>query len=312
MSRRRTARSFSVTELALQDQASANRRFSENDLFSAADLFDNMSSANSPLIRPEPTHVTKPSYDPALFSKYVTENQSLRASSIVSAIKELSEFGRGLNRSILILSNARNDAQKSLEHISRFIIENSMFEPNYLRNVMKKDIGIREDIIAYTSAEINKTRKIITVIEQFVNYIQTFQNYYLVFTQKFLADFFTPSTPDPKIEKVMEHIPLVVFPDLQKAPKKPIYYIKDSKEKRLLERVKEKFRELKPDDSAYLIETSQRAQITLRRPKKFFSKNAGKSKIIRGCQARYTFFLICQTSYQKFLVPRSFQTNTNT
>ena len=252
-----TIRSLSVAELSTLQTPSSHRRVSDNDaLFSSAALFDSITSSNSvsPLVKPEPSHISKPVIDYSIFQEYLTEDKNVRASSAVAAIKEITEFGRGLNFTLILLSNKRTEAQRSLESISNFLRENNDYDTFYLRSKLQTAIGIRETIIAHCSVEINKLRKTLTRMEQFITYIQSTQTTSLVFTQKFLNSTYIPSPPNTNIEYLMDHVPLVVFPDLNKCKKNDVYHQSTTKEGQILQRSKKKYRELKPDDAAFIIE----------------------------------------------------------
>ena len=255
--RSRTGRSFSVAELSALQAPPSHRRVSDNDaLFSSADLFDSMSTSNSvsPIAKPEPSHFSKPVIDSSVFQDYLTQDKNVRASSAVAAIKEITEFGRGLNFTLILLSNKRAEAQRSLDAISTFIRENKDYDSYLLRSQLQKSIGIRETILAHCSAEINKLRKTLTRMEQFINLIQNSQTTYLVFTQKFLNNTYVPSQPNPYIEYLMDHMPLVVFPDINKCNKNDVFHQASTKEGQILERSKKKYRELKPDDASFIID----------------------------------------------------------
>ena len=237
------------------DHLTVKRRCSESDLFAAADIFDSIANSVSPIC-PKETHITKALYDKSKFAKYVASPTELRkASSHSSAISEIKELLHVLNQTNFILSQGKADALDTLDSITKFIKDNSNVEPDYIRKLLAKDIAIKNEIVSYATMEYNRLRKIIGVVNEFLDFVEKCDPMEYILVQDFLLKEADNIPSNVKLYNMTKKQISITFPSLEGAPERDVFHRPSTPQNGIICRMKQKFSQLEANDSTFIIES---------------------------------------------------------
>ena len=278
------------------------RRGSSADLFASADLFDSFASTVSP-ITPKETHYSKPVYPTTKYSKYIaSEEQKMHASPCLSAILELKELSRILNQTIFNLLQAKSDALEALDQITYFIRRNSpIYDPNFLRLKLAKEIAIRNEIISYATTESNRVRKVIFEVEAFLTFIQSCDKKLYFITQHFLANEVQLAPSNDRIQTLALKQKKVEFPILDAScPQVDVFHRQGTPQNDILKRTQAKFHLLQAEDTMFIIENLAKGMNNIYEAETVFFEEAWKIQPYPWSVALY-----CMTDVSK-IVPKVF------
>ncbi|EAX91937.1 hypothetical protein TVAG_096340 [Trichomonas vaginalis G3] len=228
------------------------RRSSFDIVALGADLFDNL--ASSSLASKSSGSLAQDIQAIAKYQKYiVTNSESVKFTSLNKATIDLVTHKSAINSMIVEYDEIRSNFISDLVEVKTFIDKHTDYYPYSLRRRLRRQIATRLTTIELLDVLIANYQQSGIEIDYFVEHLMSLPQPVYINVTDYIEDFDFSKQSKHDVDVALRYIGQLKFPDVTRIKKKSPFHLIDSFEGQIFRRIKENFRGLTADDSAFII-----------------------------------------------------------